>query len=293
MQTVVSSSSRWRAFWERGGWWRAVLAAAAYLVVYNLVGLAIGALFPGRVDAENIFGSAESVLFAIALPILIGGALPLLLFAISLGWVPRLFGRQPVPGRAWMWVAIPLLIVPIVLRVAGIDWSAYTVGVLLSMVLVGIAVGFTEEILTRGFAVDLLRRAGYGEKAVAVLSSTIFALLHSSNLLTGQPVLTVLLIMVYTFGFGMMMYLVLRVTGRLIWPMILHGLTDPTSFLATGGIDAHGDTAGSDGLISAAGVFNFIYPVLGAIAIIFISGRVSERRSGSTPPRTRPTHDSA
>lgn len=33
------AGSRWQAFWNRGGWWKAVLAAAVYIAVYQLIGL--------------------------------------------------------------------------------------------------------------------------------------------------------------------------------------------------------------------------------------------------------------
>ncbi|WP_180359694.1 hypothetical protein [Miniimonas arenae] len=45
---------------------------------------------------------------------------------------------------------------------------------------------------------------------MAVVSSALFALLHSVNVLTGQAVTTVALTMAFAFGFGMVMYLVLR-----------------------------------------------------------------------------------
>lgn len=275
-RTEPKALSKWRRFWERGGWWRALLLTVVYLVIYNAVGLALNGLFGSFVDPENLFANGESVFFGLALPILVGGALPMILFAASLGWLSRLFGPQPLGARKWMWIAVPLVLLPIILRVLGTDWGSYGAGVIISMVAVGIAVGFAEEFLTRGLAVDLLRKAGHGERTVAVLSSLIFALLHSSNLLAGMPVLTVLITIVYTFGFGMMMYLVLRVTGRLIWPMLLHGLTDPTTMLATGGLDAHGTTAGSSPLIALAGTFNVVYPLLGAIVLIFISGRAHD-----------------
>ena len=57
------------------------------------------------------------------------------------------------------------------------------------------------------------------------------------NLFSGQAVTTVAFTVFYTFGFGVLMYLTLRVTGFLVWAMLVHGLTDPTTILASGGID--------------------------------------------------------
>lgn len=177
-----------------------------------------------------------------------------------------------------MWLAVALVTIPILLHLFATNWGSYPADTLLVAVLLGVGVGFVEEIITRGIAVALLRKAGYGERAVMVLSSLIFALLHASNLATGQPILTVLITLVYTFGYGVMMYLVLRVTRHLIWPMILHGLTDPTTTLAVGGVDATTDTAGTASLIATAGLFNFIFPALAIVAIILVHGHVTNKR---------------
>ena len=43
--------------------------------------------------------------------------------------------------------------------------------------------------------------------------------------------LPTLIQLVYTFAFGICMYLTLRVTGNLIWPILLHASADPSTFL--------------------------------------------------------------
>ena len=108
-----------------------------------------------------------------------------------------------------------------------------------------------------------------------LLSSAVFALLHTTNLLSGQPLLVVAITVVYTFGFGVMMYLVLRVTGSIIWPMLLHAATDPTTILATGGVDTHGESAGAAGLIGIAGIFNYLYLALAIVAIFLVKGKLT------------------
>jgi membrane protease YdiL (CAAX protease family) len=277
-----ATPSAWRRFFNRGGWWKALGVAVVYLALYQGFGLLSGTLFNDLINRENIFADAASVFFGLALPILLGGIV-LLIFVWSLGWLGEIFGRQPIAGKGWMWIAVALLVIPIGLRLAGTDWSSYSAGVVVTMLVAGLFIGFAEEVLTRGIGVNLLRRAGYGEKSVMLLSSLLFALLHSVNLLSGQPLLNVGVTVVYTFGFGVMMYLVLRVTGSIIWPILLHAATDPTTFLATGGIDAHTDSAGSEALLSVAGLFNIIYLVFAIVAIILVKGKVYENRT----PRLR------
>ncbi|UOE43573.1 CPBP family intramembrane glutamic endopeptidase [Agromyces larvae] len=274
-----AGATRWHRFWNRGGWWKALAVAVVYLVVYEGLGLLLSVPFGHLVDSADILATPESVFFGLALPILLGGII-LLLFVWSLGWLREIFGPQPIRGSWWMWIGVALLLIPIALRVVGTNWSAYSVGVALTMLFTGLCIGLAEELVSRGLAVNLLRRAGYGEKAVMLLSSLIFALMHSVNAFT-QPLLAVALTVVYTFTFGIMMYLVLRVTGSIIWPMLVHAATDPTTILATGGVDAHGDASGSEGLIALAGDFNSVYVVFAIIAIIFVKGKVFPDRTPS------------
>jgi len=277
----------WRRFWNRGGWWKAVLLAVAYLAVYQGLGWIIQNIFGDLIDTDNLFGSPLTIFFALALPILIM-ALLLLAFIRSMGWQGEIFGRQRVRGRAWMWVAVALILIPTVVKLFAIKWSAYSVTVVLATLFFGLCVGLAEELLTRGVATNLLRRAGYTERVVFVLSSLLFGLLHSVNILSGQSAITVAITVVYTFGFGAMMYLSMLATGRIVWAILLHAATDPVTFLATGGLDAHGSTSGDAGLLAIGSIFNYVYILAALIAIIFVRGRVyADRSPGRRPERPR------
>ena len=273
----MGDSNAWRRFWNRGGWWRALIVAIVYIGLYLGVSALSGSAFisAGLIDVANLYSDPLSIFFGIAFPILVGGIL-LLAFAASLGWTRELFGRQPIRGRGWMWIAVVIVVVPIAIRLVATDWGSLAATTVLSTLFLGLCVGLAEELLTRGIAVTLLRRAGYGEKIVFVVSSAIFALLHASNAFT-QPLLTVVVTVVYAFGFGAMMYLALRVTGSLIWPILLHAATDPTTILATGGIDTAMTSSGSVALISAAGLFNYVYIAFAIVAIFLVKGRVAQK----------------
>ena len=268
----------WRRFWNRGGWWKAVLLAVVYLAIYQGLGWIIQNIFGGLIDTDNLFGSPLTIFFALALPILIM-ALLLLAFIRSMGWQGEIFGRQRVRGRAWMWVAVALILIPTVVKLFAIKWSAYSVTVVLATLFFGLCVGLAEELLARGVATNLLRRARYTERVVFVLSSLLFGLLHSVNILSGQPAITVAITVVYTFGFGAMMYLSMLATGRIVWAILLHAATDPVTFLATGGLDAHGSTAGDSALLSIGSIFNYVYILVALIAIIFVRGKGYADRS--------------
>ncbi|KZM77505.1 CPBP family intramembrane glutamic endopeptidase [Cellulosimicrobium sp. I38E] len=265
--------SGWQRFWDRGGWWRAFLFAVLYIAVYLGIGWLVGATGLGPDRAEELLDSSGSVFFGLLLPILVMSLL-LVAFLSTMRWRREVFGPQPIAGRPWMWVAVVLVLVPIVLHVAGTSWSSYDVTVILTVFALGLCIGFAEEVLTRGVAVTMLRRAGYGEKAVMVLSSVLFGLLHASNLVSGQNLLTVGTTVVFAFGFGTMMYLSMRVTGSIVPAILLHAATDPTTMLATGGVDTHGANAGSEALVAFAGTFNAVFVAMAVLAIFLVSGRV-------------------
>lgn len=267
--------SGWQRFWDRGGCWRAFLFAVLYIAVYLGLGQLVGLTGLGPDSGEELLDSSGTVFFGLLLPILVMSLL-LVAFLSTMRWRREVFGPQPVAGRPWMWVAVVLVLVPVVLHLVATDWSSYDVTVILTVFALGLCIGFAEEVLTRGVAVTMLRRAGYGEKAVMVLSSLLFGFLHASNLVSGQNLLTVGTTVVFAFGFGTMMYLSMRVTGSIVPAILLHAATDPTTILATGGIDTHGTNAGSEALVAFAGTFNVVFIAMAVLAIFLVSGRVGK-----------------
>lgn len=282
----VTGTNGWQRFWNRGGWWRAVLMAVIYIASYNLAGLALRPLGGGLADADDIFATPISAFIAIGLQPLFGSVL-LLIIAATLGWLPRpLFGRQPVPRKWWFWLGPIFVLVPIVFHFFGIEYARYGVAVVIAVLVAGLFVGFSEEFLTRGMVVVMLRRHGYREWAVMALSSAIFASLHFSNLFTGQGISTVGPTVVYTFAFGICMYATLRVGGSLVWPIVLHTLTDPTTILASGGID-DGTHASVNSANIVALVGTVAYVVWAVVLLIVTRGDAQGRADADEEPRVR------
>lgn len=291
------STGRWRRFWERGGWWRAALLAGVYLAVYLGVAQLIGLVLGSGLTDGGAFGSAYNVVVLLLLPIGIGAAL-IIGFLASVGWLRTVFGRQPVRGRWWMWIAVAIVGYPIILRLIGIDYNAYAPGVVPLTLLAGVAIGVAEELVTRGAAVTLLRKAGYGEWTVAVLSSVIFALMHTANAIGQGFTLTVLATVPYTFCFGICMYLIMRATGSIVWAIVAHALTDPTVFLANGAVDATSGAVQQNAALVLGGTGNIVVLAMGVVGLIFIRGRstsadergvslsdAEEERPGAAAPR--------
>jgi CAAX protease family protein len=115
--------SRWRAFWERGGFWRALLLVAIYLAFYLGAGRLIGAIAGD--GFEDPLSSATSVFVNLVAPIVVGIAL-LAVFGASLGWLRGLFARQPIGGSWWMWILPAVILGYNVLRFAAADYSHFS-----------------------------------------------------------------------------------------------------------------------------------------------------------------------
>jgi membrane protease YdiL (CAAX protease family) len=260
--STPAALSPWKRFWEKGGWWRALLLTAAYFALFQLLSLLLA---PLAVQVEEPTSAAGIAVFYV-LPELFG-AVVLTAFTLSVGWRRQVFGRQPITGRGWMWIAIAVVLLFNILRFATIDYGTAGFDVVLTWLLAGLLIGFTEEVLTRGLVVNLLRKAGYREIVVAVVSAALFAALHAGNLLNGQSLFATAFQLVYTFAFGILMYLALRVTGTIIAPILLHASTDPSIFLQTA-YPAEGP------LTSIAGFGNIAVIVTGFVLIFFIRGSV-------------------
>lgn len=273
----TAPASPWRRFWERGNWWRAIILAAAYYAVYELLSLAVVQIFPAGGAVRGPAGSAADVLIDTALPIVLG-SIVLVAFAASLGWLRELFGPQLRGGRGWIWIGIAVVLAINISALGALDYAAAGGVLIATWLLTGLCIGFAEELLTRGFVIILMRKAGHGEIAVALVSAAVFGALHAGNFFTtDQGLVTTAVQVVYTFCFGIIMYLALRLTGRLIWPMLLHASTDPTLFL----FGAHPATGNPLALLPSVGTYLVIITGL-VLLIVFI---VSERRRAKREPR--------
>ena len=266
-----AGESSWTAFWNKGGWWRALMLVAVYLALYLGAGRVSGLIFGGWISGGT-FDSPLNVFANLTFALLVGSVL-LVIFLASVGWFREIFGPQPISGSRWMWIAPVLVVIFIVLRLLGLDYGRYGAAVVTVSLLTGLLIGFAEEVLYRGIVVKMLRDAGSRELVVALVSSLYFAGSHSVNALGGMAPLTVILTVAYTFFFGVLMYLTLRVTGHIIWAILIHGLFDPTLFLSTGGVD-ESNAATQNIFLTIAGPANIVIIGVGLILVCFVRGRV-------------------
>lgn len=274
-------TSGWRTSWNRGGWWRAVLATFCYLVLFVVASLIIvraGHSIAGSAG-KDVATNANVVTVDLVFPE-IAGALIITAFVASIGWFPKLFVSRPRGGSWWMWIAPAAMVVAAVVRLASTDWKAYSAGAVIAILVLGLLVGYTEELLARGVNVHLLREGGYGSRSTMVLTSVLFAAMHSVNAIGGGKgeVLEITVTIIFAFFFGAAMYLTLVATGSLVWAMVFHAITDPTTFLASGGVDS-GTLASGAGASIGAWV-TIVYAVLFIVAM-FALPKKGDAESGA------------
>lgn len=257
------SRSGWKRFWEKGGWWRSLLLVVAYYAVWQGVTLLIGPLLLAAIPEGN---EAMAVLMGTGVSVAIGCVL-LIVFALSVGWLRELFQKQPIGGSWWMWIAVVVTAGFNILHFMSIDYGKAG-AVATTWIISSLFVGFAEEVLTRGLVVNLMRKAGYREIVVAVVSAALFAALHAGNLLSGAPLFNTAFQLVYTFAFGLCMYLAMRVGGSIWWPILIHGTTDSSIFI-------YNEFHVTGSLAALAGQGNIVVVFTGLILLIFIRGRVN------------------
>ncbi len=193
-----------------------------YLIVIVAVTKLMGVPFPKiGTTAENTWKGAVADLAVAAVLLVITTA--------ALGWWrPALFERRRSHHKWPIFVPIVMLLVAIA-NLATTDWSKFDASFVLSLVCLGVLVGFNEEILARGLLLTAFR-SRLREGWVWFLSSLLFGAMHLLNIALGAPASGTLSQVVLAFASGTAFYIVRRVTGSLIWAMLLHGIWDASVF---------------------------------------------------------------
>ncbi len=176
----------------------------------------------------------EHVLHALVVPLAIATAL-LCVFLWRCGWVRSVF-FEPRKERQPLFLAILLVLMAgcVVLNVTAVHIADLDLRYLLVLAGAMLMVGFCEEVLTRGVLLVGLRRSCKSEVGVWFWSSLVFGSLHAINGLTGLGYMALLQV-VFAFCAGTLFYLLRRLTGALLVPILLHAMWDFSTFIPAAG----------------------------------------------------------
>lgn len=222
-------------------------------------------LFSG-VRYDELGESGSNLFFGAGLSLIIATVLLALTTTLLGWWRPALFDRHR--SVRWPIIAPILMAVALVFNLISTDWGAFD-GAFLAAALVILLVGFTEEITTRGLLLTGLR-SRLSEGWVWFLTSFLFGAMHLLNA-TGQALGATIQQVVFAFIAGTVFYILRRVTGTLVWAMVLHGCWDFSTFALSHGTP--GPLAGIGATV------NLIAGVVGLIAVAFVIRGADERRS--------------
>jgi membrane protease YdiL (CAAX protease family) len=203
--------------------WLGILLYLGYLAIFFATWTING------IDYNRIGENAETTKLWYALPTLFGCAF--LVIAISfLGWWRLVLFDKSTSGPRWIWI-LPVVATGIVLNnFLNVPSDKVSAELLLWSSLGAVGVGFGEEMITRGSLIVGLR-SRFSEGKVWLISSLLFSALHVPNVIFGLPLSSMPIQVLLTFIMGSGFYVMRRMSGTLILPMMLHGLWDSSLFM--------------------------------------------------------------
>ncbi|CAH0193533.1 hypothetical protein SRABI76_01834 [Microbacterium oxydans] len=249
--------------------WHGFVIWIGYVVVIVSVTLLSGVPYP------EIGTSAGSTWRGAVMDLAVAGALLVIVTSV-LGWWRPALREQHRSQHTWP------IFVPIIMAAAAIlnlfntDWTQFDTSFILSLVALGVLVGFSEELMSRGLVLTAFRSRLH-EGWAWFLSGALFGLMHLANAAIGAPLGSSLLQAGLAFASGTAFYIVRRVTGSLVWAMVLHGLWDVSVF-----------SVGHAPISTAIGAV--VGPVVGILSLAVVYWVImgaDERPSETASPRHR------
>lgn len=222
-----------------------------------------------NVRYDELGDSGSNLFFGAGLSLIVAAVLLAITTTLLGWWRPALFDQHR--STRWPIIAPILMAVALIINLAATDWGAFD-GALIAALFVIVLVGFTEELTTRGLLLTGLR-SRFNEVWVWLISTALFAGMHLLNATSGQDLGPTIQQVVFAFFAGTVLYVLRRVTGTLIWSMLLHGFWDFSTFAVS-----HGTASPFAGI---GAIINIAAGVLALISVAFVV-RGSNERLGST-----------
>ncbi len=223
MTTPPSPRTATRDFLPAGAKRLPVIGYIAIVLLYLVILQSLPFLLKGNDDATyGTFPGVGGIVRLLWIPVGISLLLGIVVVTVLRWWAPVLRDDRPV--RRWVWTIPIVMFVTILLgtnyRLVAQQGAGYFIALLFGCLLVGTA----EELMYRGIGVVTFRSLGFTEGKVALWVAVIFGLSHATNIISEGPksIVQVLTTMVAGYFF----YLIRRVGGTLVLPMLIHGLWD-------------------------------------------------------------------
>ena len=208
-------------FAERHPFWFVAILEVVVILVYLVAGTLARFMKPANVEASANANLASPLVFAnIALTVMV-----VFLLSSMVWW--RVVGfRRPARVTDLRYYAVPFL-PAIVSLVVGVEVSSGLL--LLQFLALTLMIGFVEESIFRGLMLNALKPRGAW--TAVIVTSMLFALSHSLNLLSGKNLADVAMQILYALAIGFA-FAALVLKKGLLWPLVLtHFLIDFTAMI--------------------------------------------------------------
>jgi len=203
-------------------WPLAVGVYLAYITIIFATWWAVGANY-ADLASEGV------VLKSMLLPLGLGAVFVALAVTWLGWWRPATTETTRAQPRWALWVIVVMVLGFVCVNASVTHWSALSPTHLAMLVGATLLVGFNEELVTRGVLVAGLRGSSFSELQVWFWSSLLFGAMHVPNALFGLPWVAGLAQGVFAFLMGAALYVLRRVSGSLLVPMLLHAAWDFSS----------------------------------------------------------------
>lgn len=206
----------------------ALLVVLFYLVASVVVGLVVAIFFggagPAPAQERMIDGQIDSGMYAT-----IGMSIVLLFvsFYVFKASSRDIFFERKQFSLSRLYYLFPLAWIAVaVVAFFQVDFSAYSAGDLIRVILLAIAIGINEEIVARGVLLVGMRNGGLAEWKAWIVTLVVFSLLHLVNLIGGGSIAVLFIV---ATG-GTLLYVGRRVFNTLWASIAMHAFYD-TAFL--------------------------------------------------------------
>lgn len=250
--------------------WIGVVIYLAYVTVVFTVQQLSG------IPYTELGSSGANLFFGAGLSLVVGAVLLAITTTLLGWWRPALFERHRATHR-WPVIAAVIMVIALIVNLVSVDWASYDTAFLAASIVL-LLVGFTEEIATRGLLLVGLR-SRLSEVWVWFLTSALFGLMHLVNAISGQAIGPTVQQVVLAFGAGTIFYILRRVTGSLIWAMILHGLWDFSTFALGRGTPGPAAALG--------GALEIVAIIVAFVGVAFVIRGADERLPAAVPAAVR------
>lgn len=241
-----------------------MIAAIIVSVLYVVGLLALNKI--SKVKYTDIVKSTKNIRNGLFIPVAIG-SIVLSLFLIVTGQYTEVFTAGFAIDVSWLWIIPAAIALAGVIRMTHAQWKEFEPSGVLYLFLGALLVGYSEELLVRGYVVTRLVDLDYSVIVIGLISSVIFGVLHFVNYFTGQDIKTTSVQVCTTILFGLDFFILFGLSGMLLLPILLHFFHDFSLLIQGGTVNVKGKKHKTDNVEAGLMIGALALPIL---ALFFI-----------------------